>query len=129
QEELAHLIFAGSDMFIVPSLFEPCGLTQMIALKYGAIPIVRRTGGLADTVFDIDTEKEGNGYVFEEPTTEAIEKTLKRAFECWFTDQERWRQLMIHGMGIDFSWNKPSDEYLNLYKKLITKENGQNNKS
>jgi len=129
QEELAHLIFAGSDMFIVPSLFEPCGLTQMIALKYGSIPIVRRTGGLADTVFDIDNETDGNGYVFEEPTTEAVEKTLKRAFECWFKDQEKWRNLMIHGMGIDFSWNKPSDEYLDLYKKLITKENDQNNKT
>jgi starch synthase len=129
QEELAHLVFAASDIFIVPSLFEPCGLTQMIALKYGAIPIVRRTGGLADTVFDVDDSTEeqiGNGYIFAEATVEAFEKTMARAFECWFNDQERWRKLMIHGMSIDFSWNKPSDLYLDLYKKLISAENGEN---
>lgn len=129
QEELAHLIFAGADMFIVPSIFEPCGLTQMIALKYGTIPIVRKTGGLADTVLDIDekTDLPGNGYLFEKATPQDLEKTLTRAFNCWFHDQDKWRKLVINGMNIDFSWNKPSDQYLILYKKLISPENGKNN--
>src|SRR4029079_10556709 len=77
QEELAHAIYAASDMFIVPSIFEPCGLTQMIALKYGTVPIVRRTGGLADTVFDVDYSgkpfDETNGYTFDDPDNMGIE--------------------------------------------------------
>jgi len=123
QEELAHLIYAGSDMFIIPSLFEPCGLTQMIALKYGSIPIVRKTGGLADTIVDVDTPgkclSETNGYVFEAPTSSGIESALDRAFSCWFEHPDIWRQLMIHGMNKDFSWNVPSDAYLKLYKSMI----------
>lgn len=123
QEEIAHLIYAGSDMFVVPSLFEPCGLTQMIALKYGSIPIVRRTGGLADTIFDVDfSEKpseENNGYTFDFPDAHGIESALSRAFHTWFHDPERWRKMMINGMNIDFSWNRPSNQYLEIYKKLI----------
>lgn len=122
-EELAHLIYAASDMFIVPSLFEPCGLTQMIALKYGAVPIVRKTGGLADTIYDIDYSgkpfDETNGYVFDYPDAKGIESALSRAFDCWFRHPDRWRKLMINGMKVDFSWNKPSNEYLEIYKRLI----------
>lgn len=125
QEELAHMIYAGSDMFIVPSIFEPCGLTQMIALKYGTVPIVRKTGGLADTIFDIDYStkpmQERNGYTFDFPDTVGIESALSRAIECWFHDPDKWRHLMINGMNIDFSWNKPCDQYLEIYKKLIDK--------
>ncbi|MBA3815929.1 MAG: glycogen synthase GlgA [Parachlamydiaceae bacterium] len=123
QEELAHLIFAASDMFIVPSLFEPCGLTQMIALKYGSIPIVRKTGGLADTIFDIDHSDlpldMRNGYTFETPDNIGIESALKRAIDCWFHDPEKWRKLVINGMNIDFSWNKPADLYLEIYSKIV----------
>ena len=122
QEELAHMIYAGSDMFIVPSLFEPCGLTQMIALKYGAVPIVRHTGGLADTIVDVDNSgkpfEEANGYVFETPDRQGIESALVRAFECWFHKPDKWRKLMINGMNIDFSWNKPASQYLEIYKKV-----------
>ncbi len=125
QEDLAHLIFAGSDMMIVPSLFEPCGLTQMIALKYGTIPIVRKTGGLADTIFDVDYSgkpfEETNGYVFEMPDAMGIESALSRAVDCWFHDQDKWRRLVVQGMNVDFSWNKPADEYLNIYKSIIEK--------
>jgi starch synthase len=124
QEELAHLIYAGSDMFIVPSIFEPCGLTQLIALKYGTIPIVRRTGGLADTVFDVDFSgkpfSETNGYVFDDPTAAALDAALQRAIQCWFEDPERWRLLMINGMNMDYSWNYSADLYLDVYKKLHT---------
>lgn len=122
QEELAHLIYASSDMFIVPSIFEPCGLTQMIALKYGTIPVVRKTGGLADTIFDVDYSgrkfEETNGFVFDLPDTTGIESALSRAIHYWFHDPEKWRHLMINGMNIDFSWNLPSNQYLEVYKKI-----------
>jgi len=122
QEELAHLIYAGADMLIVPSVFEPCGLTQMIALKYGTIPIVRRTGGLADTIFDIDTSNEPsnktNGFTFDSLDKKDLEETLKRAIDYWLHKPEQWRQLMIKGMNIDFSWNMPSNEYLDIYTNL-----------
>lgn len=126
QEPLAHLIYAASDMFIVPSLFEPCGLTQMIALRYGSIPIVRNTGGLADTIFDIDHSKNPaetpNGYTFDAPTPAGLESALSRAIDCWFHNPEKWRHLVLSGMSIDFSWNKPSDQYLNIYQKTIAEK-------
>lgn len=122
QEDLAHMIYAGSDMMIVPSLFEPCGLTQMIALKYGTVPIVRRTGGLADTIFDVDFSKkpfeQTNGYTFDAPDAGGVESALSRAIECWFHDPDKWRKLMIQDMNIDFSWNLPSDEYLKIYNSI-----------
>lgn len=126
QEELAHLIYAGCDMLIVPSLFEPCGLTQMIALKYGTIPIVRKTGGLADTIFDVDYSgkpfKDTNGYVFDYPDQQGVISAMNRAFHCWFQEPDKWRHLMINGMNIDFSWDVPSNEYLKIYRKLTGKE-------
>ena len=125
QEDLAHLIYAGSDMFIVPSIFEPCGLTQLIALKYGAVPIVRRTGGLADTVFDVQYSKrpfeETNGYTFDFPDSQGIDSALDRAIRCWFEDPEKWRKIVLNGMKMDFSWNHPCDLYLEIYKMLRAK--------
>lgn len=122
QEELAHFIYAASDMFIVPSLFEPCGLTQMIALRYGSVPIVRRTGGLADTIIDVDYSdkpiEQRNGYLFDYPDAAGIDSALDRAIHCWFEEPEKWRKLMKNGMNTDFSWNHPSDVYLDIYKKL-----------
>lgn len=122
QEELAHWIYAGSDIFIVPSLFEPCGLTQLISMKYGTIPVVRKTGGLADTVFDIDYSglplNETNGYSFDFPNNEGIDSALDRALHCWYDNPDRWHKLMISAMLMDFSWGKPCSEYLNIYKKL-----------
>lgn len=123
QEDLAHLIYAGSDMFIVPSIFEPCGLTQLIAMKYGSIPIVRRTGGLADTVFDVDYSgkpfEQTNGYVFDNPDPEGIDSALDRAIHCWYHNPDKWHQLMINSMNMDYSWNHSSDEYQKIYKGLI----------
>jgi starch synthase len=124
QEELAHMIYAGCDMFIVPSIFEPCGLTQMIALKYGSVPIVRRTGGLADTIIDIDHSslplEERNGYIFDYPDAKGIDSALDRAIYCWFEEPDKWRNLMINGMKIDYSWNRSSNLYLDIYKQLQT---------
>jgi starch synthase len=122
QEQLAHWIYGGSDLFIVPSIFEPCGLTQLIALKYGTVPVVRRTGGLADTVFDVDHSKnpstERNGYTFDDPTPKTLNSTLHRAINNWFNHPDRWRELMIDGMKMDYSWNKPADQYIEVYKNI-----------
>ncbi len=122
-EELAHLIYAGADMIIVPSNFEPCGLTQLISMKYGTVPIVRAVGGLADTVFDKDfahgkPQHERNGFVFHEADFPAVEYTLNRAIRLWNDYPEQWRGLMINGMKYDFSWNHPGEHYLKIYEYI-----------
>jgi len=118
-EALAHLIFAGCDMLLIPSLYEPCGLTQMIAMKYGAVPIVRRVGGLADTVHDANYSDKPfvsrNGYVFDDPTEEGLEGALKRALGLWRRFPEYFRQLRVNGMRTDFSWRRPADRYRDIY--------------
>lgn len=122
QEELAHLIYAGSDILIVPSVFEPCGLTQLIAMKYGTIPVVRKTGGLADTVFDVDYSEKPlnmtNGFVFEHPNAQGIDSALDRAIKLWYNSPDKWRELMVRTMMQDYSWDKPSLEYLKIYQEL-----------
>lgn len=124
-EELAHLIYAGADMIIVPSLFEPCGLTQMIALKYGTVPIVRATGGLADTVFDRDYSSkpvsERNGYVFHQSDYPAIESALQRAVGLWYGYPEEFQRLIIQGMHYDYSWRHPGQDYVNIYEYIRAK--------
>lgn len=121
KEDLAHLIFAGADIFIVPSIFEPCGLTQLIALKYGSIPVVRKTGGLADTIFDIEySEKpfeKGNGYVFEHPNKQGLNFALDRAIKHWRQKPSEWKELMLRGMRIDSSWKEPAKRYVKIYEK------------
>jgi starch synthase len=125
QEDLAHLIYAASDIFIVPSLVEPCGLTQMISLKYGTIPVVHKTGGLADTIFDFDfsdkPEEKRNGYTFDNADEEGLKDALGRAIHDWFEHPDKWRQYMVRGMNIDFSWNIPSNYYLDIYRKISQK--------
>lgn len=121
-EELAHLIYAGADILFVPSIFEPCGLTQMIALGYGTLPVVRRTGGLADTVFDLDDQKVAaerrNGFVFYDPTFAEASACLQRAIAYWFNKPDVWRLWMTHGMNIDFSWKEPAKKYVAIYQIL-----------
>lgn len=125
-EGLAHQIFAAADMLLIPSLFEPCGLTQMIALRYGTIPIARVTGGLADTVFDVDTslrpEEERNGFTFEGSDAEGVDWALLRALKCFQQDQEKWHRLMLQGMGQDFSWKSAAAHYVQLYRSDLKKE-------
>ena len=110
-------------MFIVPSLFEPCGLTQLIALKYGTVPIVRRTGGLGDTIFDVDYSdrpvEERNGYLFDAPDVAGFNSAFDRAMDRWFHNPDKWRKLMVNGMNMDYSWNRPAGQYVEIYKKLI----------
>jgi starch synthase len=103
----------------VPSLFEPCGLAQMIALKYGTVPIVRAVGGLVDTVFDRDySDKpppERNGYVFHQTDYGALESAMHRAFGLWYSYPEEFRQLLLNGMRYDYSWQRPGQDYSNIF--------------
>lgn len=121
-EELSHLIYAGADMIVIPSLFEPCGLTQMIAMKYGTVPIVRSVGGLANTVFDADHSDrpyhERNGYVFHDFSYPGLESAMHRAISMWYTHPQHFRELMVNAMTYDFSWNHPGQNYLNIYNHI-----------
>jgi len=112
-EKLAHLIYGGCDMFLMPSRFEPCGLGQMIAMRYGAVPVVRHTGGLADTVKDV-TEETGNGFVFQDYTVSDMLGAIKRAGEG-FNHREEWKNLMRHNMNLDFSWKASAAKYEDIY--------------
>lgn len=116
--EMAHLIEAGSDMFLMPSRYEPCGLNQMYSLKYGTIPIVRTTGGLADTVVEFDPENDvGNGFVFEKYSSKQMLRAIKKAINL-YADQKVWQQLMKKGMRQNFSWQTSAEKYVKLYLKL-----------
>ncbi|HEX7510269.1 MAG TPA: glycogen synthase [Chitinivibrionales bacterium] len=125
-EELAHLIYAGADFMIVPSLYEPCGLTQVIALKYGTVPIVREVGGLVNTVFDWDysTQPLGqrNGFSFRHTDAAAIESALYRALNIWYNNPQDFQTLQKNGMSFDFSWNMPAQIYLEIYMRITSSE-------
>jgi starch synthase len=119
-EELAHLIYAGADMIVVPSNYEPCGLTQMIGLKYGTVPIVRGVGGLLNTVFDRDHDtfhppEERNGYVFFQTDNRALESAMDRALGLWYEYPQEFKKLQVQGMNYDYSWNHPGEKYLQVY--------------
>ena len=116
-EGFAHRIEAGADIFVMPSRFEPCGLNQMYSLRYGTPPVVRATGGLADTVIDAADEKHGNGFVFGPPTAAALLTALRRATTTW-RDPALWRRLQKHGMARDSSWAEAAGHYAALYAKL-----------
>lgn len=115
-EEVASLVYAGSDLFLMPSRFEPCGLGQMIALRYGTIPIVHEVGGLADTIKNYDpAHKSGNGFVFTDFTAEALLEATLRGLEA-FKYRDRWEKLMRHGMSQSYSWELPARQYIRLYR-------------
>jgi len=115
-EALSRRIYAGADAFAMPSRFEPCGLAQLYALRYGAPPVVRRTGGLADTVTDA-AAPDGDGFVFDEATPEAFGAALARAIEAW-REPGRWSSLVRRGMAADFGWDAPAAAYEDLYRSL-----------
>jgi starch synthase len=123
--ELAHLIYAGADLLVMPSLFEPCGLAQLIALRYGTVPAVRAIGGLCDTVFDRDHSdhpwQERNGYVFHQPDNPAVESALGRGISLWYDQPGAFRELMCNGMRGDHSWSRPGQDYLNVYEQVRDK--------
>ncbi len=118
--ELSHLIEAGSDMFLMPSKYEPCGLNQIYSLKYGTVPVVRKTGGLADTVQDWDEMSHygfdtGTGFSFNDPTGYALFKTVERAVNC-FKNKKAWDKIRKNGMKKDYSWKNSAEKYMELYK-------------
>jgi starch synthase len=116
--ELAHWIEAGSDIFLMPSRYEPCGLNQMYSMAYGTVPVVRRTGGLADTVQPWNPEKnEGTGFLFDAFDSQAFFEALQRALRT-YREPKQWSRLVQNGMAQDFSWEKQIQRYVDLYKRL-----------
>jgi len=121
---LAHQVYAGADMFLMPSHYEPCGLGQMISLRYGTIPIVRRTGGLADTVEDYNAESgNGTGFVFEERSPLALMGAMARGMLTIKT-KPAWDKLVQNAMAVDFSWNRSAAQYVDLYQRVIDRHGG-----
>ena len=117
--ELAHRIYAGADMFLMPSQFEPCGVIQMISLRYGTVPIVRETGGLRDTVLSLNKYTgEGNGFTFFNYNAHDMLHTIRRAVAYYREDKELWRALMKRGMAGDYGWAHSAGEYIALYEQL-----------
>ncbi len=120
-DELAHLIEAGADMFLMPSHFEPCGLNQMYSLAYGTVPIVRATGGLADTVKKfVEKTEEGTGFVFKQYAVDDLVKEVKRAVKIYTKSPDLWKKIMKQGMKENFSWMSSAKNYVNLYKQVIS---------
>ncbi|MFK7769717.1 MAG: glycogen synthase GlgA [Mariniblastus sp.] len=121
--EFAHRIEAGSDLFLMPSQYEPCGLNQMYSMAYGTVPVVRRTGGLADTVVNATSEtienKTANGFCFDEFSAAALESSLHKAIRIYKEDPRTWNQLIWTGMNRDWSWNASAKQYEDLYRKTI----------
>jgi starch synthase len=119
---LARRIYAGADLYLMPSRFEPCGQGQMIAMRYGTPPIVSRTGGLADTVVDADAfPDEGTGYVFDEPTTAALLETCRRAMSHFHAGGYHWQEIQDRGMAIDWSWESgPAEQYAASYQRAVS---------
>jgi starch synthase len=118
-ESLSHRIMAGSDLFLIPSRYEPCGLTQMYALKYGTVPLVRATGGLEDTVSQFDPQTgTGNGLKFGPYEPRAFLEAVKEGINL-FEDTRLWGQLMTNGMKMDFSWHRSAQRYLKLYQAIV----------
>jgi len=119
--ELAHWITAGCDLFLMPSRYEPCGLNQMYSLNYGTVPVVRRTGGLADTVHDYhEFHGAGNGFSFYDFTPHALWTSMQRALAL-FSQKENWQTIMRRGMRADFSWQNSAQQYVEVYERAQSK--------
>lgn len=119
-EKLAHQIYAGADIFLMPSLFEPCGLGQLIAMRYGTVPIVRETGGLKDTVLPVKIEGEkieGTGFLFKNYQEKELLETIEESLKI-FENKKIWRKIQINGMKKDYSWKESARQYLKIYHRL-----------
>jgi len=118
-EPLAHEIMAGVDIFLIPSRYEPCGLTQMYALKYGTVPVVRATGGLDDTINHFDAEAgTGNGFKFSRYESKAFYASIQEAVGL-FQNAKLWKKIVANGMRADFSWDRSAQRYLELYRSVM----------
>ncbi|HEY3379858.1 MAG TPA: glycogen/starch synthase, partial [Armatimonadota bacterium] len=123
---LAHRIYAGSDAFLMPSHYEPCGLGQMISLAYGTLPVVRATGGLADTIKEVKSiRSKGNGFVFEDYTPEALHAAISRAIKCFRAKRDCWDKAVHNAFTSDFSWESSATKYLKVYKEAIKAVRGE----
>ena len=123
-EAFAHRVYAGSDLFVMPSRYEPCGLGQLIAMRYGTIPVARRTGGLEDTITDYKPLRgSGTGFLFDDYRASSLEDCLGRAL-CAYMDKQRWRKLISGAMAQDFSWERSAKEYITLYADAIQRKRG-----
>jgi starch synthase len=120
---VAQQIYSGSDLFLMPSHYEPCGIGQMIAMRYGSLPLVRETGGLADTVenYDNDLADRGKGFVFSWEQPDAVYNTLRWAVDTYRNKKAAWQRMQKRGMETDFSWDKSAQEYTQLYRKAVVK--------
>jgi starch synthase len=118
--DLSHRIYAGADILLIPSRYEPCGLTQMIAMRYGCIPLARATGGLSDTIQDIQKSPQGNGFLFRKASAAALATTLRRALKT-YRNKTYWTDMQLRGMDKDFSWERSAQQYAQLYKELVNR--------
>ncbi|MEA5010579.1 MAG: glycogen synthase GlgA [Angelakisella sp.] len=116
--DLARKIYAGADMLLMPSKSEPCGLAQMVALRYGTIPIVRETGGLKDSIIDLGDEK-GNGFTFKTYNAHDMLDAIKRALSLYHST-EQWNKVVAHAMSCDFSWQQSAKRYIEMYQKVLS---------
>ncbi len=117
-EALSHQVEAGADAFLMPSRYEPCGLNQMYSLRYGTVPVVRATGGLDDTIDDVDAHPHGTGFKFTEYSPESLVATVRRALDR-YVDPVGWQRIMREGMRRDHSWQRAADAYLDLYREMM----------
>lgn len=120
-EKLARQIYAGTDIFLMPSYYEPCGLGQIIALKYGSVPVARSTGGIKDTIKNVKIKKgraEGTGFLFQKYLAQDFLETIEKATKA-YQNKKAWKEIQLNGMSADFSWQKSAEQYLKVYQKLI----------
>ncbi|MBQ1265013.1 MAG: glycosyltransferase, partial [Oscillospiraceae bacterium] len=118
--KLANLAYAAADIYLMPSKSEPCGLSQLIAMRFGAVPVVNSTGGLRDTVLPYDSEsEEGRGYTFQSYNADDFLAAIDRSLELFYGDREKWVRLAKNNMRIDSSWQQPAEQYMKLYKEMI----------
>jgi starch synthase len=124
-EELAHLIEGGSDIFLMPSRFEPCGLNQMYSLRYGTVPVVRATGGLDDTVQHVDPATGlGTGFKFGAYTADGLVGVVREALG-WYERPEAWRRIQEAGMALDYSWEASARQYVSVYERSLLSARGR----
>jgi starch synthase len=115
--QLSHRMYAGGDMILMPSRYEPCGLAQMIAMRYGCVPVARATGGLRDTIQDVLASPAANGFLFKEAGPKALADAITRACQVFATPAE-WQKIQMRGMQMDFSWQRSALAYAEVYRSL-----------
>jgi len=122
---LAHQLYAGADIFMMPSRYEPCGLSQMIAMHYGCVPVAHSTGGLKNTIVQVeDNINQGTGFLYEQSTPSHFSEALLKAIQH-YQKTEQWRHIQCNGMQTDFSWKKSALQYIHEYQALISTSDGK----